>query len=305
MYEMVKTKQIEQIGMNEICQIFGITRQAHYQKLGREQARQVEEKVILEMVRQVRRRHPRMGTSKVLHKIKPMLAAEGLSMGRDRLFDLLREENMLVKRKKAYRKTTLAGLWRARNLLPGLTVSQINQVWVCDITYLEVEIGRFVYLFLLMDLYSRCILGWEVSASLAAEGAVTCLEMAFDKQQTSFHPGLIHHSDHGIQYTSHIYIQTLVDHKAQLSMGAVGNCYDNIFAERLNGILKDEYLLGDRFVDIAQVFLAVQQAVFLYNTDRPHLALNMATPAEVYSGNHSQKIPSLIFPESTEHATNY
>lgn len=301
---MVKAKQIEQVGMDEICQTFGITRQAHYQKMAREQARQVEEEVILEMVRQVRRRHPRMGTRKVLHKIKPMSEGESLTIGRDRLFDLLREENMLVRRKKAYRKTTQAGLWHAHNLLPGLTVSQINQVWVCDITYLEVEIGRFVYLFLLMDLFSRCILGWEVSASLAADGALACLEMAFDKQTTIL-PGLIHHSDHGIQYTSHVYIQTLVDHKAQLSMGSVGNCYDNIFAERLNGILKDEYLLGDRFVDIAQVFLAVQQAVFLYNTDRPHLALNMATPAGVYTGYHSQKIPLLTFPENIGHATIY
>ena len=280
--------------MEQVCNAFGITPQAHYQQQKREEPRQARDEIVLELVRQVRRKHPRMGGRKVLFKIQPMLAAEGLTIGRDRFFRLLGEQNMLVLPKKAYRRTTQAGLWRAPNLLPGLSVSRPNQVWVCDITYLELQSGKFAYLFLLMDLYSRCILGWQVAASLAAEGALESLRMAFECLAAP-HPGLIHHSDHGVQYTSQVYRDTLLAHHAQPSMGAVGNCYDNIFAERLIGILKDEYLLNMPFSEYAQVHPAVAQAVQLYNTDRPHLALQMATPIQVYHGQQDN-LPALIIP---------
>ena len=167
--------------MDQICAQFGITRQAHYQMVKREAHRQIEEEIIVEMVRQFRRKHPRLGTRKLLYKIQPMMVIEGLQIGRDRLFSLLRERDMLVPRKKGYRRTTSPGHWRTPNLLPGLTISQPNQVWVCDITYLEVELGRFAYLFLLMDLFSRFIVGWHVATSLAADGAVESLQMALKK----------------------------------------------------------------------------------------------------------------------------
>ena len=228
------------MNMDQICAQFGITRQAHYQQVKRETQRQVEDQIIMEMVRQVRRKHPRMGVRKLLLKIQPMLATEGLQIGRDRLFSLLRERDMLVKRKKAYRRTTIPGYWRTPNLLPGLTISQPNQVWVCDITYLEVETGRFVYLFLLMDLFSRFIVGWHVATSLAADGAVDCLQMALKKLPEK-EKAVIHHSDHGVQYTSRAYMDILLQEGISPSMGEVGNCYDNIFAERVIGTLKNEY----------------------------------------------------------------
>lgn len=254
---------------------------------------QAEDEIILELVRQVRRKHPRMGGRKLLFKIQPMLAAQDLHMGRDRLFDLLRREDLLVERRKTYRRTTIPGLWRAPNLLLGKTISRPNQVWVCDITYLEVEIGRFTYLFLLMDLYARFIVGWHVSSSLAAEGALASLHMALEHHTTISEP-LIHHSDHGVQYTSYAYMNTLLDHHIRPSMGAVGNCYDNIFAERVVGSLKNEYRLDARFSDHAQVDLAVHQAIYSYNTDRPHLALNMAVPYDVYFGHRSDITPVVI-----------
>ena len=146
--------------MDQICAQFGITRQAHYQMVKREAHRQIEEEIIVEMVRQFRRKHPRLGTRK-----------------------LLRERDMLVPRKKGYRRTTIPGYWRTPNLLPGVTISQPNQVWVCDITYLELENSRFAYLFLLMDLFSRFIVGWHVSNSLAADGATDSLQMALYSSQ--------------------------------------------------------------------------------------------------------------------------
>lgn len=271
------------LSMEEICAYFGITRQAHYQRLEREVAWEQQAAVILELVRQIRRRHPRLGTRKLLVKLQPMLEVERLRIGRDRLFDLLRAHDLLVKRRKGRRRTTFAGWWRTPNLLPGLTVMHPNQVWVSDITYLETEDPPFVYLFLLMDLYSRYILGWHVSDSLAAHGALTALQMAVEVSQAPGE-GWIHHSDHGVQYTSSAYLATLSDNAILPSMGEVGNCYDNIFAERVIGSLKGEYLLGDRLIDLPQAQRLAREAVFLYNTDRPHLALDYAVPWDVYRG---------------------
>jgi len=281
--------------MAQICAQFGISRQAHYQKLWREFERQSKDEVVLEMVRQVRRKHPRMGGRKLLFKIQPLLVADQLQIGRDRLFELLRSKDLLVKRRKTYRRTTIPGLWRAPNRLPGLTISHPNQVWVCDITYLELEIGRFAYLFVLMDLYARYILGWHVATSLAAGGALISLNMALSHLSNA-PKDLIHHSDHGVQYTSHAYMNTLLARKIQPSMGAIGNCYDNIFAERLIGILKSEYRLDTRFMNFTQVNLAVKEVVHLYNADRPHLSLNLAFPQDVYFG-HRSDVPSLEIPD--------
>jgi len=291
------------VSMAQICAQFGITRQAHYQKQRRDIERQAENEIVLEMVRQVRRKHPRMGGRKLLFKIQPLLEAERLQIGRDCLFGLLRSEDLLVKRRKTYRRTTIPGLWRAPNRLPGLTISHPNQVWVCDITYLELEIGHFAYLFVLMDLYARYILGWHVATSLAADGALVSLNMALSHLSRA-PQDLIHHSDHGVQYTSHAYMNALLDHHIQPSMGPVGNCYDNIFAERLIGILKSEYRLDTRFMNYAQTIPAVKDVVHLYNTDRPHLSLNLAAPQDVYSG-HRSDIPSLTIPDGPSATTNY
>jgi transposase InsO family protein len=289
--------------MDAICAYYGITRQAHYQMLRREANREREELLVLELVRQIRRKHPRMGGRKLLVKLEPMMSAEGLGIGRDRLFDLLRREDLLVKRCKAQRRTTFSGWWRTPNLLPGLTITRPNQVWVSDITYLETETQPFVYLFLLMDLYSRYLLGWHVSDSLAANGAQRALQMAL-QQSLGGWQGLIHHSDHGVQYTSSNYLATLSDYTILPSMGEVGNCYDNVFAERVIGTLKGEYRLEDRLTDIFQAEQLSREAVFLYNTDRPHLALNYAVPREVYFGHISTPFPIMI-PAQEEYATEF
>ncbi len=299
----MKEQTMVSISMEQICGEFGITQQAHYQQQKREEEQQARGEIVLELVRQIRRKHPRMGGRKMLGKIQPMLAAEGISLGRDRFFRLLGAQNMLVRRKKAYRRTTQAGNWRTRNLLPGLAISRPNQVLVGDITYLELQTGGFAYLFLLMDLYSRYILGWHVATSLTTDGALDCLTMAFGRLAGSY-PGLIHHSDHGVQYTSRAYRNMLLAHQARPSMGAVGNCYDNIFAERLIGILKDEYLLDVPFVEYAQVRPAVAQAIHFYNTDRPHLSLQMATPLQVYHGKKNHLPPVKIKRKNAMIATN-
>ncbi len=291
------------MSMARICAQFSISRQAYYQKERREVERRSEHEIVLEMVRQVRRKHPRMGGRKLLFKIQPLLQADQLQIGRDRLFELLRKEDLLVQRRKTYHRTTIPGLWRAPNRLIGMTISHPNQVWVCDITYLEMEVGRFSYLFVLMDLFARYILGWHVATSLAADGALNSLHMALAHLPERDQHGLIHHSDHGVQYTNHAYMNTLLASNIQPSMGAVGNCYDNIFAERLIGILKSEYCLDTRFMNFAKVHLAVKEVIHLYNTDRPHLSLNFAVPQDVYSGKKND-VPCLVIPNVPSLVTN-
>ena len=224
-----------------------------------------------------------------------MLAAEGHKIGRDRLFRLLREENLLVEPKKAHRRTTTPSDLRMPNRLPGLLISRPNQVWVCDITYLRLQGGGFAYLFVQMDLYARYIVGWHVSPSLATEGAVHCLQRALAHCAEADTPH-IHHSDHGVQYTSNLYLAILQHHQILPSMGAVGNCYDNAFAERLIGILKGEYLLDAHFASLRQMRSAVSEVVYLYNQERPHLSLKMAVPAQVYNRTF-QEVPNISIPE--------
>lgn len=283
------------MNINQICAQFQISKQAHYQKLQREKQRETEQERITSMVKEIRITHPRLGTRKLLKKIEPELAQKDLKMGRDGLFDLLRSKKLLISPRKSKKITTTPGFFRTPNLLPGKTISQPNQVWVADITYIDVEVERFVFLFLLMDLYSRFIVGWHVTPSLEAEGAIQSLKMALKFHEPT-EASLIHHSDHGVQYTSRAYMSLLMDHKVRASMGEIGNCYDNIYAERVIGTLKNEYLLGDRFVDLRQVQTATRQAVYAYNTDRPHLSLNYGIPIEVYS-NSSLPISPVLIPE--------
>ena len=261
-------------------QWFGISRQAQHQAWRKHCQRQGEEAVILTLVRSIRHHHPWMGTRKLLHKLNPLLTTRGIKIGRDRLFDLLRTNDLLVLVKRRQNKTTRSGLWRCPNLLLDVTLNQPHQVWVGDITYITLESG-FAYLALLTDAFSRFIVGFDLSLSLAVEGCQHALQMAIAHTVSPL-MGLIHHSDHGVQYTAHAYRQALAEKQIRSSMGEVGNCYENALAERMNGILKIEYGLDSLFVDYAQANVAVVQAVQLYNYDRPHLALNYQSPADVH-----------------------
>lgn len=234
----------------------------------------------MEMVQAIRYHHPRLGTRKLRHKMHAPLAARGITLGRDALFDLLRRHDLLLSPQRRRTKTTRAGLWRCPNLLPELTLTAPRQLWVGDITYLCLQHG-FAYLALLTDAYSRFIVGFDLSLSLAVDGCLRALTCALPPACGSL-AGLVHHSDHGVQYTAHAYRDLLAEHQIRPSMGEVGNCYENALAERMNGILKLEYGLDDLFVDLEQLTVATTQAIALYNYDRPHLALDYRVPAEVH-----------------------
>jgi putative transposase len=164
-----------------------------------------------------------------------------------------------------------------------LAVTRVHQAWVGDITYIATEEG-FVYLALLTDVFSRFIVGFDLSSSLAVEGCARALEQAIAQANRSDLGGLIHHSDHGVQYTAWPYRERLQKMGMLSSMGEVGNCYENPLAERVNGILKSEYGLDDLFIDKEHAQRAVREDVWLYNYERPHLSLNYCKPAEIYFG---------------------
>ena len=226
-----------------------------------------------------------MGGRKIHDKLRSSMASLGIRRGRDTFFDILRHHDLLVKPKRNGHRTTYAGFLRYPNLIEDLEITHPNQVWVSDITYITTEEG-FVYLALITDLYSRFIIGYDISSSLAVEGAQRALENATKNALKNTVKkkleGLIHHSDHGVQYTAYAYQDQLNDFLMKASMGEVGNCYDNAVAERVNGILKNEYNLDALFLNLAQAQQAVHEIVWLYNFDRPHLSLDMATPAEFY-----------------------
>lgn len=193
---------------------------------------------------------------------------------------------MLIKRKRSYRVTTNSkhAFYKHTNQLAGARITRPDQGWVSDITYLRTR-DKFVYLSLVTDVYSRKIVGWNVDSSLAVEGAMDAVKMALRDCSGTEH--LIHHSDRGIQYCSKAYNDLLKG--VVMSMGEAGNCYDNAIAERVNGILKDEYLLDSEFIDKQHATQAVKQAVYLYNYKRPHWSLNLQKPADVYKEKGSLK----------------
>jgi len=232
-------------------------------------------------VKSLRCEHTKLGTLKLRHELREDLKKYGRGLGRDKFFDLLRENDLLVKRKRRYMVTTNSNhpFKKYGNELVKARIEKPHQAWVSDITYLSTR-DKFVYLSLVTDAYSRKIVGWSLDKSLAVEGALNAVKKAI--KQCPDITKLIHHSDRGIQYCCYAYSDLLTSKNVTLSMGEAGNCYDNATAERVNGILKSEYLLDTEFKDYEQAVKAVEQAIYLYNHKRPHWALGLEKPAEVH-----------------------
>jgi transposase InsO family protein len=276
-----------QVSKQQACGWFDISRQAYYQALKRQQQRDAQDQLLLEWVRGIRQRHPRMGGRKLYHLLKDEMVKLEITRGRDAFFDLLRDYELLVPAKRSRRRTTRAGLWRYPNLLLDLKLVRVHQAWVGDITYITTEQG-FIYLALLTDAFSRFIVGFDLSSSLAAEGCLRAVNKAIAHTAHEQLAGLIHHSDHGVQYTAWPYRDRLQAVRIRASMGEVGNCYENALAERMNGILKCEYGLDDLFIDIEHALQAVQEAIWLYNYERPHQSLGLCKPADIHFNDDVQ-----------------
>lgn len=235
---------------------------------------------VKEMIMNLRRFMPRLGTRKLYYLMKPALMESGVKLGRDGLFDYLRDENLLVKPRRRYTRTTFSKHWMRKhpNLVKDMVADHPETVFVSDITYLESDEGVH-YLSLVTDACSRKIMGYEISRDMKAGDVVKALKMALAARQTRI--PLIHHSDRGVQYCSGEYQQILVSHGISPSMTDGYDCYQNALAERVNGILKQEFLYY-RCKSFDELKSLVKQSVNIYNHLRPHLSLGMKTPEEVH-----------------------
>ncbi len=278
---MIKHDQ-SHLGMEKLCRLFGHTRQAYYQNRTYDHQQSLDEGVILEMVRDKRKLMSRIGVRKLLEMIAPGLHKQGLDIGRDAFFDLLRDHGMLIRKRKRKVITTYSRHWLKKypNLIKGLEIGRPNQVWVSDITYIETDQG-FMYLFLITDAYSRKILGYYLSEDLKTSGAIKALKMAIANSLYSLE-GLIHHSDRGIQYCSGDYVELLQKNQMKISMTAKGDPLENAIAERVNGILKDEWIHHTHYTTKAQASLHLDEIIPIYNNIRPHSSCDMFTPEKSY-----------------------
>jgi len=232
------------------------------------------------MVMEIRRFMPRLGARKLYFLLKARFVEQGIKLGRDAFFDYLRAHQLLVKPVKRYTKTTHSKHWMKKhpNRLSGQEVRCAEQAFVSDITYIETDSGVH-YLSLVTDAYSRKIMGYEVSDSMHADKVVKALRRAAKQRQTR--RALIHHSDRGLQYCSAIYQQELKRQGMTPSMTDGYDCYQNALAERVNGILKQEFLVN-RCRTLSELKILVRESVDIYNRLRPHLSLDMKTPEEVH-----------------------
>jgi putative transposase len=263
--------------MDTLCALFGKSRQAYYQRNKYNYKEEVKEEILLQLIDKERELMPKVGGRKLLKLIQPRLSAE-LDMGRDSFFDFLRRHELLVGKRRRRVKTTYSNHWLHKypNLIKELAPVKPNHLWVSDITYVETAQG-FVYLNLVTDAYSRKIVGWAIGATLEAKYTIEALKMAL-KQVPKGTTGLIHHSDRGVQYCSGEYVKILNKNHVQISMTENGDPRENAVAERVNGILKDEWLNQLKIKSVEDAIKQMKRIVLIYNNHRPHSSLDMKTP---------------------------
>lgn len=264
------------MSLSRCCGLFGICRQSIYQSEERSRKRLDRLKDVRQMVQEVRKDMPRLGTRKLYYLLKDEFRAKGLKLGRDAFFDHLRSEHLLIRPKKNYTKTTDSKHWLKKhpNLLAGMTVSRPEEVFVSDITYVKSR-ERTHYLALVTDAYSRKIMGYHLSDNLSAENMVEALKMAVSNRVND--KPLIHHSDRGLQYAAAVYQKELRRNNITPSMTDGYDCYQNALAERMNGILKQEFLVETCSTG-EELETLVKESVDTYNRLRPHSSLAMNTP---------------------------
>ena len=261
------------------CALFGVSKQAYYKKIkvDRKKAQVCEDakKSVLELRRQL----PGSGTRKLHYLLKN----KGISIGRDQLFCWLRAQGLLIYKKRRYTITTNSKHWMRKypNIIKDITISRPEQVWVADITYLDTAEDGNVYLHLVTDAYSKQIMGYELCNNMEAASTLKALEMAVKSRRYKDLP-LVHHSDRGLQYCSKLYIDCLVKNNIIVSMTENGSPYDNAVAERVNGILKDEFGLAELLDNYREALIQVNESIYAYNVLRPHLSCCMLTPDQMH-----------------------
>lgn len=274
----MRVRESANVSQQTLCRLLGYTRQAYHKRLRRQERKAAVAELIVREVIRIRAHQKKIGARKLHYLLSEFLTGHQIEMGRDAFFALLRENALLIRRRRPSRpRTTFSAPWkRYPNLIRGQVPTAANQVWVSDITYVRVREG-FSYLSLITDAYSRKIVGYHLSRDLSAKGCVKALRMALKGNSKREH--LVHHSDRGLQYHSSAYIKLLGN--VRISMTEKSDPLENAIAERVNGILKGE-LLEKRFESFPEARTAIDEAVTIYNDLRPHLSIDMLTPEDAH-----------------------
>lgn len=270
-----------QVSLSRCCRLLGVTRQAYYQHYWHTEEITLEQEMVVLQVQYFRKYHRHMGGRKLYEKLQPFMLEHQIKMGRDALFDVLSANRLLVRKKKRRIHTTQSFHWLRKypNLVKDFIPTAPGQLWVSDITYWQISSG-YVYLSFLTDAYSHKIVGYHAAETLETVQTLEALKMALSHLSRPHQ--LIHHSDRGIQYCSAPYVKLLQDNGIRISMTENGDPRENAIAERINGIIKQEYLDGHQVNYADEAKELVSAAVELYNTDRPHMSIGNLTPDLVH-----------------------
>lgn len=233
---------------------------------------------------------PRLGTRKLHHLISKELELLNIKFGRDKLFALLGEYDLLIKPKRRYTQTTMSKHYLRKwpNIVRNLEIKEPDQLWVSDITYIKTEEGN-CYLNMVTDAYSRKIVGYAIDATMETASMINALKMAA-KQKINTKVSTIHHSDRGLQYCSKEYVNLTAKNNIRLSMTENSDPYENALAERMNRTIKEEFGINRKLKTKNQAIELVKESIYLYNTKRPHLSLKMRTPEQVYKNENPDYI---------------
>jgi putative transposase len=226
-----------------------------------------------------------MGTRKLYTLLESFMLEHDIKMGRDALFDLLAANKLLVRKRKRNLKTTYSNHWLRKypNLIIDYIPGSVNQLWVSDITYWKINHQKHVYISLVTDAYSRKVIGYQAAESMEAIESIKALQMALASLKEGPGNQLIHHSDRGIQYCSSRYVKLLQDYGVKISMTENGDPLENAIAERINGILKEEYLKHYHVNTLQQAQECLKKVIEIYNHQRPHMSIGNLTPAKVHN----------------------
>ena len=273
-----------------LCRCLGVSRAAYYQHHQQASLSAISEELIVKQVLKIRKDHPRMGGRKLYIRLIDFLGEHHIKIGRDKLFELLSANHLLIRPRKNRIKTTDSThrFHKYNNLIEDFVVNGINQLWVSDITYWKVEFG-FLYISFITDAYSHKIVGYQVANSLETIYCIQALEMAIKETQLSKYNDLIHHSDRGTQYCSKAYIELLDAYQIGISMTQSSDPLENPVAERVNGIIKNEYLKYHKVYYFKQAKTLLKKVVRLYNEERPHMSIENLTPQFVHENNLKTK----------------
>lgn len=264
--------------------MFGYSKQAYYKRKSHQLTASLDKEHLKSLVMSVRQKLPKTGSKKLYFMLKDDFRRHQIKIGRDKLINFLRDEYLLVSKVRRYYKTTNSRHWMRKypNLIKEVEINKPEQIWVADITYLRTK-DKTHYLHLITDAYSKKIVGYKLSDNLMATSTLDALKMAVINRKYS--NNLIHHSDRGLQYCSKEYTEYLSGNNILISMTQSYDPYENAIAERVNGILKEEFGLFEIFENVENLKKQVEESIMFYNKIRVHLSINMLTPNQAHLQN--------------------